>query len=268
MNRVLLFLCGFLLSAVPAYAGTGTITVLDSTSTTRTYDVITDGSGNFVSKMGLCDYSAAANCAGVDSGHSLQVAGEGTAGTPAGGVVSMQGVSSGTAIPISGASGSLASGAGTDGWDATEGTKADSAWSSGSGSVIAILKTVATNTGSIIPGCQIKATTTCNVIGSVYSAAHTYNTVAASQTTQALTGGSGGATGDYLSHCTLMPTSTSPGELIIYDNSTAIYTVTLGSTSVSNLVPFTIPIGAISTSGAWKVTTGANETVTCVGAFT
>lgn len=206
---------------------------------------------------------------GGGSGGAVTIASGGVAsGAYASGAFASGSIASGAVASGAFASGSLASGAGTDGWNVTEGAKADSAWSSGSGSIVAILKTVATNTGSIIPGCQIKATTTCVPIGSVYSAAHTYNTVAASQTTQALTGGSGGATGDYLSHCTLMPTSTSPGELIIYDNSTAIYTVTLGSTSVSNLVPFTIPIGAISTSGAWKVTTGANETVTCVGAFT
>src|SRR5580700_4728371 len=49
------------------------------------------------------------------------------------------------------ASGSLASGAGTDGWNVTEGTKADSAYSSGSGSIVAILKGIFSNTGAPIP---------------------------------------------------------------------------------------------------------------------
>ena len=49
------------------------------------------------------------------------------------------------------ASGSLAAGAGTDGWNVTEGTKADTAWSSGSGSLIAIAKTIAGNTGASVP---------------------------------------------------------------------------------------------------------------------
>jgi hypothetical protein len=49
------------------------------------------------------------------------------------------------------ASGSLASGAGTDGWDVTEGAKADAAWVSGSGSLVAIAKTIANNTGAAIP---------------------------------------------------------------------------------------------------------------------
>lgn len=103
------------------------------------------------------------------------------------------------------------------------------------------------------------------IIGGVINGADTYNTVAASQTAQALTGGSGGATGDYLSHCVIQPTTTAAGTFIIYDNSTAIFTFTTGT--LSNLVPFTIPVGAVSVSGAWKVTTGANETATCVGKF-
>ena len=44
---------------------------------------------------------------------------------------------------VSVAAGGMVAGAGVDGWDATEGTKADTAWVSGSGSVIALLKTIA-----------------------------------------------------------------------------------------------------------------------------
>jgi hypothetical protein len=68
-----IWLLSTVLGICPALAGSGTITVLDSTSATRTYDVITDGSGNYVSKMGLCDQSAAANCATVDTNHALNV---------------------------------------------------------------------------------------------------------------------------------------------------------------------------------------------------
>ena len=65
MTRLLASLLALLLGAAPAFAGSGTITVLDSGSTTRTYDVITDGSGHFVSQMGICDGAAAAQCAAV-----------------------------------------------------------------------------------------------------------------------------------------------------------------------------------------------------------
>lgn len=91
-----------------------------------------------------------------------------------------------------------------------------------------------------------------------------YETVAASQTAQAL--GATGATGDYLSHCVLQPTTTAAGTMTILDNATVIFTFTTGT--LSNLAPIAIPIGANSVSGAWKVTTGANETATCFGKFT
>ena len=96
----------------------------------------------------------------------------------------------------------------------------------------------------------------------------TYNTIAASQSTQALTGGSGGATGDYLGFCVVTPTSTSPGVVTIFDNSTQISSFAGGSSSLSNLVPFTIPVGAVSVNGAWKITTGASLAVVCTGKFT
>lgn len=95
---------------------------------------------------------------------------------------------------------------------------------------------------------------------------YAYETVAASQTAQAM--GATGATGDYLSHCIATPGTTSPGVVTVLDNATAVVSFAGGASSVSNLVPFTIPIGALSVSGAWKITTGANVTVVCVGRFT
>lgn len=95
-----------------------------------------------------------------------------------------------------------------------------------------------------------------------------YQLVAASSTATALTGGGGGATGDYLSHCDVVPTSTSPGVVTILDNSTAVYSFPGGASSLSNLVPFAIPIGANSLSGAWKITTGTGLSVVCTGKFT
>jgi hypothetical protein len=95
-----------------------------------------------------------------------------------------------------------------------------------------------------------------------------YQLVAASATATALTGGGGGATGDYLSHCVVVPATTSPGVVTILDNTTAIYSFAGGASSVSNLVPFAIPVGANSLSGAWHITTGLNVSVTCTGKFT
>jgi hypothetical protein len=97
-----------------------------------------------------------------------------------------------------------------------------------------------------------------------------YETIAASQTAQAM--GATGAAGDYLSHCVVYPSSTSPGVVTVFDStSTAGNNVIAfpgGASSVSNLAPFAIPVGAISVNGAWKVTTGANVVVTCYGKFT
>lgn len=93
-----------------------------------------------------------------------------------------------------------------------------------------------------------------------------YETVAASQTAQPL--GATGATGDYISGLLVIPATTSPGNVLLLDNAISITVFTGGATSVSNLVPFFIPLGMISVSGAWKVTTGANVSVIGIGNFT
>lgn len=93
-----------------------------------------------------------------------------------------------------------------------------------------------------------------------------YETVAASQTAQVL--GPTGATGDYLAGILVIPATTSPGNVLILDNATSITVFAGGASSVSNLVPFMIPLGIFSVSGAWKVTTGANVSVIGIGNFT
>lgn len=93
-----------------------------------------------------------------------------------------------------------------------------------------------------------------------------YETVAASQTAQAL--GATGATGDYISGILVVPATTSPGNVLLLDNAISITVFTGGATSVSNLVPFFIPLGMISVSGAWKITTGANVSCIGIGNFT
>lgn len=93
-----------------------------------------------------------------------------------------------------------------------------------------------------------------------------YETVAASQTAQVL--GATGGTGDYLSGLLVTPATTSPGNVIILDNAISITVFAGGASSVSNLVPFFIPLGMYSVSGAWKVTTGTNVSVIGIGNFT
>jgi hypothetical protein len=94
-----------------------------------------------------------------------------------------------------------------------------------------------------------------------------YETVAASATDQAL-GATGGA-GDYLAGVLIIPATTSPGAVSIKDGAGSAITIfTGGATSVSNLVPFFVPLGIKSGSGAWKVTTGASVSAIGVGNFT
>lgn len=100
----------------------------------------------------------------------------------------------------------------------------------------------------------------------VVPASQTYKTVAASQTAQVL--GSTGATGDWLDFVLIIPASTSPGAVTLLDNATSITIFAGGASSVASLVPFAVPIRAVSASGAWKLTTGASVSAIGVGNFT
>lgn len=110
--------------------------------------------------------------------------------------------------------------------------------------------------------------TTMGTTNGVAPAGVGYETVAASATAQVL--GGSGAVGDYLSHCVIYPVTTAAGAVTVFDNTNAAATnvITFATGTLSNLAPIPIPVGAISTAGAWKVTTGTNVTVTCYGKFT
>lgn len=92
-----------------------------------------------------------------------------------------------------------------------------------------------------------------------------YETVAASRTAQVL--GASGATGDYLARIVIVPATTSPGNVVILDNATSITIFTGGASSVADLKPIVVELGAVSQSGAWKVTTGANVSAIGIGLF-
>jgi len=93
-----------------------------------------------------------------------------------------------------------------------------------------------------------------------------YETVAASQTAQVI--GGTGDKGDHIAGLLVIPATTSPGVVTLLDNATSIALFVGGATSVSDLVPFFIPLNLVSLSGAWKVTTGANVSVVASGFFT
>lgn len=127
--------------------------------------------------------------------------------------------------------------------------------------VVAALAT-ANGYSSTIAAAASDTTTPVPVFGS----GREYETVAASQTAQSL--GATGGTGDDIDGILVIPATTSPGVVTLLDNSTSIPVFVGGASSVSNLVPFFIPLGMKSVSGAWKLTTGANVSCIAIGNFT
>ncbi len=93
----------------------------------------------------------------------------------------------------------------------------------------------------------------------------TYETVAASQTGQAL--GQAGGEGDYIKRLIIIPATTSPGNVLLLDGATSITVFTGGATSINELRPIVIDLDMFSVSGAWSVTTGGNVSVIAVGVF-
>jgi hypothetical protein len=104
------------------------------------------------------------------------------------------------------------------------------------------------------------------LVGRVKPEGDEYETVAASQTAQTL--GATGATGDYIAGILVVPANLNPGNVLLLDNATSITVFAGGTNSVSNLIPFFIPLGMTSVSGAWKITTGASVSCIGIGNFT
>lgn len=91
-----------------------------------------------------------------------------------------------------------------------------------------------------------------------------YETVAASQTDQVM--GGAGAAGDYLKAVLIVPATTGAGTVSIKDGSGSAINIFVSGT-LGDLRPIWIPIGIKSTSGAWKITTGANVSAIGIGRF-
>lgn len=104
-----------------------------------------------------------------------------------------------------------------------------------------------------------------------------YKTVAASQTKASLGPGSTQANEqDILENICIIPGTTSPGAVTIYDGAggTGIILFTGGATSVADLKPIWLHLGmrainsAANASGPrWLITTGANVSVLAIGKF-
>ena len=91
-----------------------------------------------------------------------------------------------------------------------------------------------------------------------------YETVAASQTNQAL--GVSGGIGDVLDTLHVIPATTAAGTIQIKDGSDTAITVFVAGT-LTDLRPFSIRLNLKSRTGAWQVTTGANVSVIACGIF-
>jgi hypothetical protein len=89
-----------------------------------------------------------------------------------------------------------------------------------------------------------------------------YETVAASQTSQSL--GVTGAKGDVIERLIISVATSASGTVSIADGGGSAIVITAANTPIGVYV---VPVGARSTSGAWKVTTGAGATVLAVGNF-
>jgi hypothetical protein len=90
-----------------------------------------------------------------------------------------------------------------------------------------------------------------------------YEMVAASTTDQPL--GPTGLIGDYLHSILAVPTSGTPGTIIVKDGSTTVMTITLAASAD----PRCIPIEAKSkNAGGWIITTAAAVGAFCTGNFT
>lgn len=97
-----------------------------------------------------------------------------------------------------------------------------------------------------------------------------YATVPASQTDYPLSDGSSPTDlMTFIAGLLIVPASTSPGAVTIKDGNsgTPITVFAGGANSVSNLVPFPVPLGILATSDGWLVTTGANVSVLASGSF-
>lgn len=92
-----------------------------------------------------------------------------------------------------------------------------------------------------------------------------YETVAASQTDQAL--GATGAAGDYLKRLVITVATAATAAISIKDGSGSSISI-LPNSPGGGVGVYVVDLGITSTSGAWKVTTGAGSTVVAIGSFT
>ena len=92
-----------------------------------------------------------------------------------------------------------------------------------------------------------------------------YETIAASQTDQAL--GGTGAAGDLLHRLVITVATANSAAVDLQDGSGTACPI-LKNSPGSGLGVYVVELNAVSKGGAWSVTTGAGSTVVAVGQFT
>lgn len=94
-----------------------------------------------------------------------------------------------------------------------------------------------------------------------------YQAVAAN-TASANLGAKGGAAGDTIDYVWIFPTTTTPGNVVISDGATAIWTMSGVTLSSTQPIPVPLNLRSQNNPGGWKISTGANVSVLAVGLFT
>lgn len=268
----------FLLSAHPAFALNDTIGVTAGTG--KTANLIKFGSNNVISETGLCDATTENQCASVSAGGAVKVDASATtqpvssttlatAANQATEISSLSTIATNTGAAIPAGAAII----GKVGIDQTTPGTTNGIAIVGVNAATALAGSGATGTGSARVTTAIDQATNAGAalvkggVG-VVNGGSFYQHVAASQTGATLQS-STGATGDYLSHCVIYPSTTAAGSVTVFDstNSAANNVIEFVTGTLSNLAPIALPVGAVSVNGAWKVTTGANETVVCYGKF-
>lgn len=118
---------------------------------------------------------------------------------------------------------------------------------------------VVTYRDALTPGPKARSASAPVVV-----ATNTYKTVAASQTDSVL---GTGAAGDYLEGLTCVVATAATSQVQIKDGAGSAITV-LPNAVGGGVGTYYVPLGMISGSGAWKITTAAGVSVVAIGDFT
>lgn len=111
----------------------------------------------------------------------------------------------------------------------------------------------------------LKLSHTGGPVVEAYPGGSSYETVAASQTTQVM--GTTGAVGDYLDSVVIVVSTAATAQVQIKDGANTAITI-FPNTPGQGVGTYVIPLGLWSVAGAWQITTGAGAAAIGIGNFT